>query len=93
MPRTEPIKRDPWEKWKGLVLAAKERLGMTDEDLALRLQQRRYGGGPGNGSPSRQMVSRWRKSPDMMPLWAFAAMNRILEIEASAAREVVVVWK
>lgn len=92
MPKTEPIKRDPWERWKGLVLAAKERLGLTDEDIAVRLQQRRYGG-LANGSPSRQQVSRWRREPDNMPLWAFAAVNRILEIEASTAREVVVVWR
>lgn len=26
MPKTEPIRRDPWERWKGMVLAAKERL-------------------------------------------------------------------
>jgi hypothetical protein len=93
MPKTEPIKRDPWERWKGMVLAAKERLGMSDEDISVRLQQRRYGGSPGNGSPSRQMVSRWRKNPDGMPLWAFAAINRILEIEAEEARMAAVVWR
>lgn len=92
MPKTEPIKRDPWEKWKGLVLAAKERLKMTDEDIAVRLQQRRYGG-MARGTPSRQQVSRWRKEPDNMPLWAFAAVNRILEIEAEEARKAAVVWR
>lgn len=85
MPRTEPIKRDPWERWKGMVLASKERLDMTDEDIAARLAGRR--------TVSRQTVTKWRKDPDAMPLWAFAAVNRILEIEAAAAREAVVVWK
>lgn len=90
MPKTEPIRRDPWEKYKGMVLAAKDRLGMTDGEIAFRLQQRTYGG---NGHPSRQMVTRWRNNPDVMPLWAFAAVNRILEIEAAEAREAVVVWR
>lgn len=92
MPKTEPIKRDPWEKWKGMVLAAKERTGLTDEDISTRLKQRRYGG-LARGNPSRQLVSRWRKEPDNMPLWAFAAINRILEIEAEEARRVAVVWR
>ncbi len=81
--------RDPWEGWKGMVLAAKERLGMTDEDISLRLRQRKQGGRP----PSRQTVTRWRKDPALMPLWAFAAINRILEIEAEEARKAAVVWR
>ena len=36
-------------------------------------------------------VTKWRKDPDAMPLWAFARINRILEIEAQEAREAVVV--
>jgi len=92
MPKLK-TERDPWASWKGLVLAAKERLDMTDEDIAIRLQQRRFGGGPSNNSPSRQTVSRWRKNPDDMPLWAFAAVNRILEIEAEEARKAAVVWR
>lgn len=91
MPKLK-TERDPWERWKGKVLAAKERLGMTDEDIAIRLQQRRYGG-QARGTPSRQQFSRWRKDPDNMPLWAFAATNRILEIEAEEARKVAVVWR
>lgn len=93
MPRTEPIRRDPWERWKGMVLAAKERLDMTDEDIAARLVY------PATGlqvpratkGPTRQTVTKWRKDPDSMPLWAFARINRILEIEAQEAREAVVV--
>ena len=92
MPKTEPIKRDPWERWKGMVLAAKERLDMSDEEIAIRLQQRRYGG-QARGNPSRQRISKWRKNPDDMPLWAFAAINRILEIEAEEARKAAVVWR
>lgn len=83
MPRTEAIRRDPWERWKGMVLAAKERLGMTDEDIAARLS--------GTKAVCRQTVTKWRKDPDVMPLWAFARINRILEIEAEAARQAVVV--
>ena len=94
MPRTEPIRRDPWERWKGLVLAAKERLGLTDEDIAVRLVYPATGGRqsavPTKG-PTRQTVTKWRKDPDAMPLWAFARINRILEIEAQEAREAVVV--
>lgn len=96
MPRTEPIKRDPWERWKGMVLAAKERLSMTDEDIAARLVYPATGGRqsavPTRG-PTRQTVTKWRKNPDAMPLWAFARINRILEIEAQEARESVVVWR
>ena len=73
MPRTEPIRRDPWERWKG----------MTDEDIAARLS--------GTKAVCRQTVTKWRKDPDVMPLWAFARINRILEIEAEAARQAVVV--
>lgn len=91
MPKLK-TERDPWEKWKGMVLAAKERLGMSDEDISVRLQQRRCGG-MASGTPSRQQVSRWRKEPDNMPLWAFAALNRILEIEAEEARKAAVVWR
>ena len=100
MPKTEPIRRDPWERWKGMALAAKERLGLTDEEIARRLasgtglQCGPLRGAPMQGKgPSRQAVTRWRKNPETMPLWAFARMNRILEIEASAAREAVVVWR
>lgn len=85
MPRTEAIRRDPWERWKGMVLAAKERLDMTDEDIASRLS--------GTKAVCRQTVTKWRKDPDAMPLWAFARINRILEIEAEAARQAAVVWK
>ena len=90
MPKTEPIKRDPWSTWRGMVLEAKDRLGMTLEDIAARLQHRTHGGA---GHPSRQMVSRWINHPDCMPLWAFAALNRVLEIEAEKAREAAVVWR
>ena len=90
MPKTESTTRDPWERWKGMVLAAKERLGLTDEEISVRLT-RQLPGGP--VKPSRQMVTHWRKNPELMPLWAFARINRILEIEAAAAREAVVVWK
>ena len=85
MPRTEAIRRDPWERWKGMVLAAKERMGMTDEDIASRLS--------GTKAVCRQTVTKWRKDPDAMPLWAFARINRILEIVAEAARQAAVVWK
>lgn len=85
MPRTEAIRRDPWDRWKGMVLAAKERLDMTDEDIAARLS--------GTKAVCRQTVTKWRKDPDAMPLWAFARINRILEIEAEAARQAAVVWK
>lgn len=93
MPKTEPIKRDPWERWKGMVLAAKERMGMTDEDIAARLVYPATGGKVARASkgPTRQTVTKWRKNPDAMPLWAFARINRILEIEAQEAREAVVV--
>ena len=89
MPKPGLITRDPWEAWKGLVLAAKARLGLTDEDIAARLVT------PGikRNPPSRQTVSKWRKDPDTMPLWAFARINRILEIEATAARNAAVVWR
>ena len=105
MPKTEPIKRDPWAGWKGMVLQAKEHLGLTDEDIANRLvpagKEKRIATGSasprndrrGPRKPSRQTVTRWRKNPDSMPLWAFARINRILEIEAKAAREAVVVWR
>ena len=63
---------------------------MTDEDIANRME-RKLPGGP--LKPSRQMVTRWRKFPELMPMWAFARINRILEIEAAAARECVVVWQ
>ena len=33
MPKLK-TERDPWERWKGLALAEKERLKMTDEDYA-----------------------------------------------------------
>ena len=99
MPKTEKTVRDPWERWKGMVLAAKERLGLTDDEIAARLVP----AGTARGEhcsplqtgrrPSRQMVSRWRKNPELMPMWAFARMNRVLEIEAAAAREAVVVWR
>ncbi len=85
MPKTENTVRDPWERWKGMVLAAKERLGLTDEDIAASLAGRRR--------VSRQTVTKWRKDPAAMPLWAFARINRILEIDAAAAREAVVVWR
>lgn len=85
MPKTEPIKRDPWAGWKGMALASKERLGLTDEDIAARLAGRR--------AVSRQTVTKWRKDPDAMPMWAFARINRILEIEAEEARKAVVVWR
>lgn len=85
MPKTEPIKRDPWAGWKGMVLPAKEHLGMTDEDIAARLAGRR--------AVSRQTVTKWRKDPDAMPMWAFARINRILEIEAEEARRAAVVWR
>ena len=100
MPRIEPIRRDPWERWKGMVLAAKERLDMTDEDIAVRLTYPATGARIATGSSSprndgrkvcRQTVTKWRKDPDAMPLWAFARINRILEIEADKAREAVVV--
>ena len=93
MPKTEPIKRDPWERWKGMVLAAKERMGMTDEDIAARLAYPATGGQVARSAkgPTRQTVTKWRKDPDSMPLWAFARINRILEIEAQEAREAVVV--
>ena len=93
MPRTESIRRDPWERWKGMVLAAKERLGMTDEDIAARLVYPATGGQVTRATkgPTRQTVTKWRKDPDAMPLWAFARINRILEIEAQEAREAVVV--
>ena len=105
MPRTEPIRRDPWERWKGMVLAAKERLNMTDEDIAARLVYPATGGrqsavptkatggqvARAAKGPTRQTVTKWRKDPDVMPLWAFARINRILEIEAQEAREAVVV--
>lgn len=85
MPKTEKTVRDPWERWKGMVLAAKERLGLSDEEIAARL--------PGRRPVSRQAVTKWRKDPDSMPLWAFARINRILEIEAEEARRVAVVWR
>ena len=93
MPKTEPIRRDPWERWKGMVLAAKERLGMTDEDIAARLVYPTTGGQVTRATkgPTRQTVTKWRKDPDVMPLWAFARINRSLEIEAQEAREAVVV--
>lgn len=96
MPRTEPIKRDPWESWKGMVLAAKERLSMTDEEIAARLVRPGTAGAqcaPLRGNVSRQTVTKWRKDPDFMPMWAFARINRVLEIEAQAAREAAVVWR
>ena len=93
MPKTEPIKRDPWERWKGMVLAAKERMRMTDEDIAARLVYPLAGGQIARATkgPTRQTVTKWRKDPDVMPMWAFARINRILEIEAQEAREAVVV--
>lgn len=88
MPKNKAA-RDPWERWKGLVLAAKERLQMTDEEIAARLVT------PGMGvrPPCRQTVTKWRKAPETMPMWAFARINRVLGIEAAAAREAAVVWQ
>jgi hypothetical protein len=90
MPKTEKTPRDPWASWRGMVLEAKKRLDLTLDDIAERLQHRTYGG---YGHPSRQMVSRWINNPDCMPLWAFARINRILEIEAEEARKAAVVWR
>lgn len=99
MPKIK-TERDPWERWKGLVLAAKERLGLTDEEIGRRLVVPGTGGGLGSARPtqrnktvSRQTVTKWRKEPDLMPMWAFARINRVLEIEAEAARAVVPVWR
>ena len=77
--------RDPWSTWKGMVLEAKERLELTDEDIAVRMAGRK--------PVCRQTVTKWRKDPELMPMWAFARFNRVLEIEASAAREAAVVWR
>lgn len=85
MPKTEKTVRDPWAGWKGMVLQAKEHLKLTDEDIAARLKGRR--------KVSRQTVTKWRKDPDAMPFWAYQRINRVLEIEASAAREAAVVWR
>lgn len=81
-----------------MVLAAKERLGLTDEDIAARLVYPATGYRGAHCAPlpkqravCRQTVTKWRKDPDVMPLWAFARINRILEIEAQEAREAVVV--
>lgn len=98
MPKIK-TERDPWERWKGLVLAAKERLGLTDEEIAARLARPGTGGGAhcaplqSGRNVSRQTVTKWRKEPDLMPMWAFARINRVLEIEAAAAREAAVVWR
>lgn len=80
---------DKWAAWKGLVLEAKDRLGLTDEDIAAKLVTP----GINRKPPSRQTVSKWRQNPDAMPMWAFARLNRVLEIEAATARETVVVWR
>ena len=95
MPKIK-TERDPWERWKGLVLAAKERLGLTDEEIGRRLVVPGKGGTSRTPSPtgvSRQTVTKWRKEPDLMPMWAFARINRVREIEAEAARAVVPVWR
>ena len=84
MPKLK-TERDPWAGWKGMVLASKERLKMTDEDIAARLAGRK--------TVSRQTVTKWRKDPDVMPMWAFARINRVLEIEAVKARETIPVWR
>lgn len=80
---------DKWAAWKGLVLEAKDRLGLTDEDIAAKLVT------PGikRKPPSRQTVSKWRQNPDAMPMWAFARINRILDIRVEDARAAAVVWR
>lgn len=80
MPKLK-TERDPWERWKGMVLAAKERMKLTDDEIAARL------------NVCRQTFTKWRKDPETMPMWAFARTNRVLEIEAQAAREAAVVWR
>lgn len=75
MPRTKLDKvRDPHERYRGLILGRMRTLGINNEELARKMNK------------STPTIRSYIKDPGQMKLSTLARLNRILDIDAEAAR-------